>query len=467
MPSLRSLRRAERSLAFPESGGFDNSTYGISIYDWAKMFAPGAQLVFGGTAYQAYKTDQQPDAQLFGTNPIVYALAAKRILLFSEVRFAWQQYRKGRPGDLFSTPDLSLLENPWAGHTTRDLLSVAEMDVFRAGQSYWVRQGDQLIWLDPQKVKILTSVVRDESISGNPISESLEAYSFWPDNDPRKVSTFLPSEVCHYKPVPSPTNRFLGQSWLSPCLSDVRTDDVLAKHKHNVVANGAALNTVASLDPSISPEAAQKFIDIFRRQHEGVDNAGKTLFIGGGADVKTVGQTFENLMLQATQGAGEVRVAACCGIPPAIVGFSEGLRGSTLNAGNYGEARRSLADTLLRPLWGNFAEAMQSLVNTPGGARLWYDDGGVPFLREDLQDQATITETNTTAILKLVQGGWDPDAAVQAILTGDLDRLTGSHTGLYSVQLQPPGNGEMPGAPPSEGLPVPSSNGKQPALVTN
>jgi hypothetical protein len=250
-------------------------------------------------------------------------------------------------------------------------------------------------------------------------------------------------------------------------MPDVATDDVLSKHKRNVVANGATLNTVASMDPSVSPEAAQKFIDIFRQQHDGVDNAGKTLFLGGGADVKTVGQTFENLMLQATQGAGEVRIAACCGIPPAIVGFSEGLKGSSLNSGNYGEARRSLADTLLRPLWGNFAEAMQSLINVPGGSRLWYDDGGVPFLREDLQDQATITETNTTAILKLVQGGWDPDAAVQAILTGDLDRLTGSHTGLYSVQLQPPGNGEMPGAPPSEGLPTPSSNGKQPTLATN
>ena len=70
-------------------------------------------------------------------------------------------------------------------------------------------------------------------------------------------------------------------------------------------------------------------VDTYREQHEGPQNAGKTLFISGGTDVKTVGQTFENLAMKATQGGGETRIAAAAGVPPVIVGLSEGLSSAT------------------------------------------------------------------------------------------------------------------------------------------
>lgn len=440
-----------------------NETTGLSIYDWAKIFAPGARVVFGGNAYQAFKVGTPGGgAQYYTSNPTVFAPATIRIGLFSEARFQWQQYRNGRPGDLFGNPDLAILEEPWAGHTTRDLLLQAELDVLASGNSYWVRNGQFLQRLDASKVKLVTAKAHDRLTNGYEIGDELLAYAYVADSN--HITVYEPREVCHYKPHPDVNNRFLGMSWLSPCLEDVRTDDDLTQHKQSVIANGATLATMVSFDSSISPEAAEKFINLFRAQHEGPQNAGKTVFVGGGSDVKTVGQTFENLLLQATQGAGEVRVAACAGIPPAIVGFSEGLKGSSLNAGNYGEARRRLSDVTMRPLWGAFASSMQSLLPNPGGARLWYDDRDVAFLREDLGDQATILAENAASILKLVQAGWEPDAAIEAVVTGDLNRLTGRHSGLYSVQLQPPGNGEFPGADKST-MPT-STNGKQPALVS-
>src|SRR5215467_7418086 len=55
-------------------------------------------------------------------NGIVFACNQARMRLFAEARFQYRQIRGGRPGDLFGTPDLNVLENPWPNGTTRNLL---------------------------------------------------------------------------------------------------------------------------------------------------------------------------------------------------------------------------------------------------------------------------------------------------------------------------------------------------------
>jgi hypothetical protein len=185
-------------------------------------------------------------------------------------------------------------------------------------------------------------------------------------------------------------------------------------------------------------------VEDYRRNHEGAGAEGRTLFLGGGADVKTVGQSFVDLALKATQGAGETRIAACAGTPPTIVGLSEGLAGSSLNAGNYGAAKKNFVDSTMRPNWGAFAGAFACLMPAHAGARLWYDDWDIPFLREDIQEQATIDSLNATTIRTLTDAGFDPDKVILAVSANDLSTLVGAHTGLFSVQLQAPVPGGNP-----------------------
>lgn len=430
----------------------DNETTGITIQDWAKMFRPGAQVNYGGHPYQAFQLNAKSNGQAVGQNSVVFACEANRLLLFAEARFQFQQMRNGRPGDLFGTADLGVLEVPWAGHTTRDLLARAELDVAGHGQSYWVRDRDGFARIDPSIMTLLTESVTDWRLTGNRIGERLLAYIVKPTKDPKDWTTFLPEEVAHYKPYPDPENQFLGMSWLSPCLPDVDVDTALTQHKEATVRNGASLQTIVSFDPLINKEQFDAWVSRFRENHERPENAGKTLFLGGGADVKTVSQTFENLALKATQGAGETRIAACAGMPPVIVGLSEGLAAATYS--NYGQARRRLADGTMRPLWGAFASTFASLVPAPGGSRLWYDVEHVAFLREDAKDQADILQVNSSTIAALIAGGYKPDAAVDAVESGDLSRLAGEHTGLYSVQLQPPSSGTI-----NEPTPAPTPAG--------
>jgi hypothetical protein len=124
------------------------------------------------------------------------------------------------------------------------------------------------------------------------------------------------------------------------------------------------------------------------------------------------------------------------------------MSGSSLNSGNYTAAKRNFVDGTMRPLWGAWAGAFQWLLKVPVGTRLWYDDRDIAFLREDVKDQAEIHAKDAVTIRQLIDAGFDPDAVIEAVRAGDYSRLKGHHSGLFSVQLQPPGS-KQPAATPA------------------
>jgi hypothetical protein len=214
----------------------------------------------------------------------------------------------------------------------------------------------------------------------------------------------------------------------------------------------------------ITPPKLDEFNDYvrkFREGHQGVDNAYKTLYVTGATDVQAIGSDMQQLEFRATQGAGETRIAAVLRTHPVLVGLSEGMAGSSLNAGNYQAARRSFADGTMRPLWRQAAGALQSILRVPGGAELWYDPRDIAFLKEDEKDAAQIRQMNSTTARNLIDAGFDPDAAIDAITSDDFTQLMGKHTGLTSVQLVPPddgsgenGNGSMNGVSNTDNIPA-------------
>jgi phage portal protein BeeE len=240
-----------------------------------------------------------------------------------------------------------------------------------------------------------------------------------------------------------PTHPFRGQAWLSTVLPDVGADNEMTTYKHAFLKNSATPNMVVKFDPGVSQEAYKKFQERLESRHQGARQAFNTLYLGAGADIKMVGSNLEQLAFKSVQGAGETRIAAAAGVPASILGISEGLAGSALNAGNYTAARRRFADGTMRPLWRSAAGALQNLVGVPSGAvRLWYDDRDVSFLQEDVLDAAEIRGRDASTMRTLVDGGFDPDSVITAVTTGDMSLLT--HTGTLSVQLQPPSDGTEP-----------------------
>jgi phage portal protein BeeE len=387
---------------------------------------------------------------------IVYACIAARAMVFSQARFLWQRYENGQPSELFGTRALSILEIPWENGSTADLLARAEQDVSLAGNFFATiiddRDGRRFRRLRPDWVTIVTGsrLETDPNRVLNAPDARVIAYIYEPPSarsrgdyeniDFREPAVFEPADIVHYAEMHDPLYNWRGMSWLTPVIREIQGDMAATEHKLAFFRNGATPSMAIRYDASISKEAFEAFVARFQRDHEGGPEKGyRTLHLGGGADVTTLTHDFKQLDFKNTQGAGETRIAAAARVHPVIVGLAEGLQGSSLNAGNFGAARRLFVDGCVRYLWAKMAPALESVLEVPAGCRLAVDDRHIPFLREDAVDEARIRHQNAMTIRQLIDAGFKPDAVVDAVMSGDLKRLVKAHTGLYSVQLQPPG----------------------------
>lgn len=436
MPSLWSTLRGRSPVADGEQR--------YSFDDWAND-----RLIFGGMTYplmgaSAYNTQVENVENSFTgyvngaykTNGPIFATVLARMLLFTEARFTWQRISNGRPGDLFGTQELALLEAPWPNGTTGELLARMEQDVSLAGNFFAVRDSSRVRRLRPDWVEIILSAPPNEAVQSDVI-----AYRYTPGgplsgNEP---GIYLPEEMCHWSPIPDPDAQYRGMSWITPVVKELQADNAATDHKSKFFVNAATPNLAVSLKEGLTPEQFEEFVEAMDAQHQGVQNAYRTLYTAGGADVTVIGADLKQLDFKNTQGAGETRICAAGGVPPIIVGLSEGLQASTYS--NYGMARRKFGDHWARPQWRSACAALASLVRPPAGGntpvRLWYDDRDIAFLREDEQDRANIQATEGQTIRTLIDGGYTPDSIVSAVQNGDWSLL--KHSGLYSVQLQPPG----------------------------
>lgn len=405
-------------------------------------FSPlGMTTTQPGQAAERAPTDLPGYATLFATNPVIWACMVARMSVFSAPRFTWQRLNNGTPSEMFGTTELRLLEVPWPGGTTQDLLSRVLQDADLAGNSYWTALDGEAIRMRPDWVQIVLE--RRVHPHGGDLGWRRYGYLY---QEPGCDPVFLwPEEVAHFAPMPDPLATFRGMSWLTPVIREVQNDNLMAAHKRKYFENAATPNLVVRLAREVTPEAFAKFKAKMDSAHRGVENAYKTLYLGGGADVTVVGSDFKQMDFSAVQGAGETRIASAAGVPPIIVGLSEGLKAATYS--NYGQARRRFADGTIHPLWQNVAGSFAPLVTPPGGGgsgavRLWYDARGVPFLREDAKDAAEIQGVESRTIRTLVDAGYTPASVMAAVRASDWSLLV--HTGLFSVQLQKPGEVGQP-----------------------
>ena len=426
----------------------------LSFDDWMTYLGQGYRLGLN-TSMNGQRETVGPGATgLFnytlGGNAVVFACIAVRMRVFTEARLAFQRMRQGRPGDLWTSPALGLLEHPWPGGTTGDLLARNLLYADLMGNSFTYRaNANRLQVLRPDWVTIISGVGEDDDTNGWDLGAEVLGYIYQPGGpgSGKEPRLLFPNQVAHFAPVPDPTSPWRGQSWLSPVIREVMADSAATSHKLAFFENAATPNLKVKADPTLNPDNFKKWVEIFRTGHEGAANAYKTLFLGGGADAEVIGANLRQMDFKQTQGAGETRIAAAAGVPPVLVGLSEGLQAATYS--NYGQARRAFGDEWARPTWRNFAGSLETIIPTPSDSRLWYDARDVPFLQEDEKDAAAILQVRASTIKQLVDAGFEQGSVVKAVDADDLSLL--QHTGLFSVQLQPPGTEAPPTEPPPNG----------------
>ena len=387
--------------------------------------------------------------QVYAANGVVFAVILARMSLFSEVRLKFRNLADKR---LFGTSALLPLERPWPGGTTGELLARMEQHASLGGQAFAVRDGSGVKLLRPDWVQRVSLLVGDEGFQQRVLLGYLYAPTgFTPGSmdggrweDPVYYEA---SDVACWAPVPDPMNPWRGMSWLTPVVREINGDVAMSTHKQKFFDNAATPNLVIRYQKKLPDGYVKSFAEQFEARHAGVDQSWRTVILDEAADLTVVGSSFESMTFTDLQAAGETRIAAAGGVPPIVVGLREGLAAATYS--NYGMAMRRFADLTMRPNWRSAVGALAQLVDVPDDAELWFDATDVAALQEGEKEQAEAAQVNATTLSTLISSGYTPESATAAVISGDFSLL--QHTGLVSVQLQPPG---VKPAPEPLALPV-------------
>jgi phage portal protein BeeE len=448
----------------------DESRYSIDTWISDYLIPSAGQFTYGGQTYpfgtglpgslaghRAAEIAQSLPGYRMALQACPPAFAAQmvRALVLSQARFTFRNppWHRATPRRTFGNPDLQLLERPWPNGTTGELVSRMEWHAGLAGNAFVYKRPDRLRLLRPDWTAILYGSQSDPEWPSGALDGELIGYVYANRGigvgDPHLL---LPEDVAHWSPLPDPEMTGLGMSWLTPAIREMQGDRLASEHKIRFFEQGATPNLVVKNIPAVDRDDFLQLVQDMEDQHAGVANAYRTLYLSGAADATVIGSNLAELDLGAVQGKNETRLSVLSRVPAALLGISEGLAGSSLNAGNFGMARRIFADSWVYPTLQDLANSLASVVKVPADAELWYDVADMPILREDAKDAADIEQVKAMTINAYLREGFTPESAVAAVRGQDVSLL--KHTGLISVQLQKPG-----ATPTAPGSPAPPPGG--------
>ncbi len=415
----------------------------MRLIDRLRAVAPAEQV-----ASQSVLSSMWPDADReriqpmtsyadagFKSNAIIYSLVNARANLFAQAEFKFQSLTTRR---LFGTPGLALLEQPWPNGTTGDLLARMLQDVDLAGNAFVrLTPFGTLQRLRPDWVEIMQAErYADDG------TEAYEVIGYGYRSDGTAVDEVYPvEEVAHWAPVPDPTARWRGMSWITPIVREVNADISMTAHRQAFFDNAATPNLMIRYSQRLNQETVDRIRERWNARYSGAASAGGTVILDEGADLTVVGKDMRETSFDAVQAAGEARMASAAGVPPIVAGLRAGLAAATYS--NYEQALKAFANNTMAYLWQSAVASLGKLVPVPAGSRLWYDTGTIPALQDAETARAEAAHTYAQAASVLITAGYEPTSVQDALIAGDMALL--AHSGLVSVQLQQPG--ALPVAP--------------------
>ena len=373
-------------------------------------------------------------------NGIAAAAVAARSFLVSQIRFAWYDDVTTRT---FTNGALAPLERPGEGLTRPAMLQRLEEDTSWAGNAYIRRMASgRLVRLRPDWLDIVYSTATALPAAHAPDTFVI-GYRYWPggDRDAGTPVVLMRDEVMHFAPEPHPLRIGIGASWVTSILRDVIADGQATTHVENFLEKAATANMVVTAAEGMGRDEFKSWVEMFENAHSGVQNAWSNMYVSAGTDVNVVGSNLAELDLSTLTGGFEARVAVRSRVPASVLGTREGMQGSALNAGNYGQVRRLWADGWFSPYGDMLCGAFEQIVPPPQPfVELTFQRDRILLLQEDEADTADIQQKQAVTMRQLVEAGYDPSSVTDAVTTNDMTKLL--HTGNVSVQLRPPGSGQ-------------------------
>lgn len=290
--------------------------------------------------------------------------------------------RLGEEVEIEGHPALDLIKKPNPVYDGSTYLGCLITDLYCLGNAYtYVATNNgglpgELYWLDGRYV------APDYPTDG---SEYMKCWTHTPAGTGYSQK-YSQEQVIDIRRGTDPYNDRLGMSPLQACYKDIGMVNLAANYQGAVVKNVGATNIVISPmgDNSISPASAEN-LRISTQQRVSGDMAGSPLVFNVPTEIKSLGHTPRDLMLDSMDSAAISRICAAFGQSPLL----HGLPDSGRTYKNYRESNRSA--------WLNGIIPMHTLIANALNSQLLplFDKSGRLFFKWDYQNVEAMAEDQT------------------------------------------------------------------------
>ena len=241
-----------RSFARPGVTRFAASDGTLSLDEWMGQLSTYAPFILNPLS----STEEEILATANGlqraltTNGAVFACELVRVMLFSEARFQFRQRDSGRPGRLFGTTDLSILERPQGiGSTTASMLKKAMLHADFGGTAFMVRRKDRIRQPRPDWMTIVLGSDSEPDMEADDLDAEVIGYLYHPGGrgSGRSPVAILPEDVSTFVPLPDPFAKVRGIPWPAAVARNIMSHNAATTHKLKGFENGATPQIIVTL----------------------------------------------------------------------------------------------------------------------------------------------------------------------------------------------------------------------------
>lgn len=178
-----------------------------------------------------------------------------------------------------------------------------------------------------------------------------------------------------------------GMSPIAVALREVGIENAATDFLKTYFDSGGAPRYAITTPQQITDQAKADLLRAqFGQVHQGVQNWNRVAILAGGADLKPISDTLQDMAYPELRKMTEANICKVFGVPPVIIGAQVGLEAATYS--NYELARRTFYQDTIVPLWsridGALTRSLLPELEVDSAVSLEFDTSGIPALQEDV-----------------------------------------------------------------------------------
>lgn len=256
---------------------------------------------------------------------------------------------------------LDLLDKFNESNTTSDGVYITQSHKKLTGDAFWYldKNGSvvrNIFILPPDKIELKLGDPTDST------AELIEAYVYKDVIDGKKITrTYRPDQVIHFK-TPNPNNPFRGYGAVEAAADTIDVDNLTNATTKSFFERGAITNFVLSTEQTITDDQLTRLTTELRAAYTGVQNAYKTMILGGGLKPERISFSNKDMEFLAQLEWYRDKIMVIFGNTKASLGIIEDVNRASHESSiiswktnTIKPAMRALTDTLnefLVPMFG-------------------------------------------------------------------------------------------------------------------